>query len=174
MTENRVTTALIEQQLLSKPAINLPPKERLGLLLKAKRYPIVRKKTSAKSQIEEMIDFYNLCCLMLTRYFPNEQSMNNFVLLNLITTRNNAETIVADKLAEAFKLLSDYEELENTITAIQILFHQYQEVFPDIYQSYNLENLANEQIGNIIENSRKLLISDPSYSEKLMDRWGLS
>ena len=48
MTESIVTITSIEQQLLSKEAISLPPKERLALLLKSKRYPIVRKKTSAK------------------------------------------------------------------------------------------------------------------------------
>ncbi len=73
MLESKELSTISEgQQLLSKEAINLPPKEQLNLLLKANKYPLVRKRTSATKQIKEMIDFYNLCCLMLAQYFPNE------------------------------------------------------------------------------------------------------
>ena len=99
MTENAVTITSIEQQLLSKEAISLPPKERLALLLKAKRYPIVRKKSSAKCQIEEMIDFYNFCSFMLIQYFPNEQSTNNFLLLNFFISKEDANALTTNKLA---------------------------------------------------------------------------
>lgn len=174
MTENIVTTTSIEQQLLSKEAISLPPKERLALLLKAKRYPIVRKKTSAKGQIEEMIDFYNFCCFMLGQYFPNEQATNNFLLLNFLISKEDSNTPVTDKLAEAFRLLSSYEDLENKISAIQMLFHQYKSTFPDIYQLYNLDDLVNEKMSDIIQTSKELIGYDSSYAERLMERWELS
>ena len=174
MTEDIVTTTSIEQQLLSKEAISLPPKQRLDLLLKAKRYPIVRKKTSAKGQIEEMIDFYNFCCFMLGQYFPNEQATNNFLLLNFLISKEDSNTPATDKLAEAFRLLSSYEDLENKITAIQTLFHQYQSAFPDIYQLYNLGDLANEKVSDIIQDSKELIGYDSSYAERLKERWELS
>ena len=163
----------MEQQLLSKEAISLPPKERLCLLLKAKSYPIVRKRTSAKGQIEEMIHFYNFCCFMLGQYFPNEQATNNFLLLNFLISKEDSNTPVTDKLAEAFRLLSSYEDLENNITAIQMLFHQYQSAFPDIYQLYNLDDLANEKVSDIIQNSKELISHEPSYTERLLERWEL-
>jgi len=174
MTALKTTTASIEQQLLSKEAISLPSKERLDLLLKTKRYPIVRKRTSAKRQIEEMIDFYNLCSFMLAQYFPDEQSKSNFILLNFIISRDDSDTLVPDKLVEAFRVLNSYEELENKISAIQMLFHQYQSVFPDIYQLYNLDNLANEKMSDIIKGLKELTIDNSSYIEKLMKRWELS
>ena len=174
MTENAVTITSTEQQLLSKEAISLPPKERLALLLKANRYPIVRKKTSAKGQIEEMIDFYNFCCFMLGQYFPNEQATNNFLLLNFLISKEDSNTPVTDKLAEAFRMLSSYEDLENKITAIQMLFHQYQSTFPDIYQLYNLDDLVNEKMSDIIQTSKELIGYDSSYAERLMERWELS
>ena len=174
MTENAVTITSVEQQLLSKEAISLPPKERLALLLKAKKYPIVRKKTSAKGQIEEMIDFYNFCCVMLGQYFPNEQATNNFLLLNFLISKEDSNAPATNKLAKAFRLLNSYEELENKITAVQILFHQYQSAFPDIYQLYNLDDLANERVSDIIQNSKELISYDPSYTERLLERWGLS
>jgi len=157
MTEDIVTTTSIEQQLLSKEAISLPPKQRLDLLLKAKRYPIVRKKTSAKGQ-----------------YFPNEQATNNFLLLNFLISKEDSNTPATDKLAEAFRMLSSYEDLENKITAIQTLFHQYQSAFPDIYQLYNLGDLANEKVSDIIQDSKELIGYDSSYAERLKERWELS
>ena len=162
-------TATEEQQLLSKEAIHLPPKERLYLLLKAKTYPIARKQTSAEGQVKEMLDFYNLCSLMLAQYFPNEQAEDNFLLLNLFTSKE-ALLPTSDKLAEAFRMLTSYEELENRITAIQMLFYQYSEIFPDIFYSYNLEDIITEQISDIIENSPS---DNPSYIKKLMERWGI-
>ena len=164
----------MEQQLLSKEAISLPPKERLCLLLKAKSYPIVRKRTSAKGQIEEMIDFYRFCCFMLGQYFPNEQATNNFLLLNFLISKEDSNTPITDKLAEAFRLLSSYDDLENKITAIQMLFFQYQSAFPDIYQLYNLDDLANEKVSDIIQDAKELIGYEPSYIERLMERWELS
>lgn len=174
MTENTIITTSMEQQLLSKEAISLPPKERLALLLKAKRYPIVRKKTSAKGQIEEMIDFYNFCCFMLGQYFPNEQATNNFLLINFLISKEDSNAPVTNKLAEAFRLLTSYEELENKITAVQMLFRQYQSTFPDIYQLYNLDDLANEKVSDIIQDSKELIGYNPSYAKRLMERWELS
>lgn len=174
MTENTVTITSIEPQLLSKEAISLPPKERLMLLLKAKRYPIVKRKTSTKGQIEEMIDFYNFCSFMLGRYFPNEQATNNFLLLNFLISKGDSNAPATNKLAEAFRLLSCYEEWENKITTIQMLFHEYQFAFPDIYQLYNLDELANENVSDIIRNSKELISYDTSYTDKILKRWGLS
>ena len=172
MTKKAVT--ITSQQLFSKNAISLPPKERLSLLVKAERYPIVRKRTSAKGQIEEMIDFYKFCCIMLVQYFPNEQATNNFLLLNFLVSKEVSDVPVTNKLAEAFRLINSYEELENKISAIQMLFHQYQSAFPDIYQAYNLDDLVKEKISDIIQNSKELISYDSSYTERLMKRWGIS
>lgn len=165
--------AIPAQQLLSKEAIHLPPKERLNLLLHAKQYPIASKKTSAKGQLKEMLDFYNLCCFMLVQYFPSEQAKNNFVFLHFVTSKKTNSSIMSDELAKCFRLLNRYEELENKISAIQSLFWQYQETFPDLYDSYNLENIATEKISDIIHNSLELLKDDSSYVEKLLQRWEL-
>lgn len=174
MTENSVIITSTEQQLFSKKAISLPPKKRLALLLKAKRYPIVTKRTSAKRQIEEMIDFYNFCCLMLAQYFPNEQATNNFLSLNFLASKIASNAPVTQKLAKAFELLNEYEELENKISAIQMLFHQYQSAFPDIYQLYNSDDFVNEKVSDIVRNSKELISDDSSYTEILLKRWGLA
>ncbi len=168
-----ITNTSIEQRLFSKEAICLPPKERLNLLLKAKTYPVVRKHTSAKAQIKEMIDLYNLLSLAITQYFPNEKSESNFITLSFLASRDS-DDLVDNKLAEGFKLLKEYEELENRITAIQELFYEYKSVFPDLYELFNLDEIVNEKISSIIENSRKMLSSNPSYTQKLMERWELA
>lgn len=67
--ESQLIATRPEEQLLSKQAIQLPPKERLRLLLSTTRYPIVRKRTSAEAQIKEMLDFYYLCSIILVEYF---------------------------------------------------------------------------------------------------------
>lgn len=167
-----LSTISEEQQLLSKEAISLPPKERLGLLLKANKYSLVRKRTSATKQIKEMIDFYNLCCLMLAQYFPNEQAENNFLLLNFLASQETNK-IVTGQLAEAFKLLHGYEELERRITAIQNLFFEYQETFPDLYQLYNLEDIVYEKISDIVETTKQLLSTDETYAKELLEHWGI-
>lgn len=172
LESKKLSTISEEQQLLSKEATNLPPKERFNLLLKAKKYPLVRKKTAATKQIEEMIDFYNLCCLMLAQYFPNEQAENNFLLLNFLASQETNE-IVTGQLVEAFKLLHGYEELERRITAIQNLFFEYQETFPDLYQLYNLEDIVYEKISDIVETTKQLLCTDKTYAKKLLERWGI-
>lgn len=74
---------------------------------------------------------------------------------------------------EAFRLLHGYEELENRITAIQGLFYQYEKTFPDIYQRYNLEDIAFQPISDIVKNFRQLLTYDTDYVEKLLERWEL-
>ena len=162
----------IEQQLLSKAAIKLPPKERLSLLLRAKRYPIVTKKSATERQIREMIDFYNLCCLMLKNFVTNEHAANNFFALNFLVAQENHE-VVNEELLKDFKLLEGYEELERRITSIQSLFYQYHSSFPDVYQKYNLEQFAFEKITDILENPRQMLIDSISI-KKLLNRWELS
>ena len=75
---NTSLTTATQVDLFSKAAIQLCPKKRLELLLCANNYPIVKKKTSAIRQLKEMIDFYNLCCIQLTQFFPTESSENNY------------------------------------------------------------------------------------------------
>ena len=174
MNDIRPYVASEEQQLFSKQAIQLPPVERLELLLKAKSYPMVRKKTSAKKQIKEMLDLYDLYCLMLVQFFPNEGAEEQCLLLTLMTTQEISQTAVNDKLSKAFRMLSSYENLERRITAIQTLFDKYREVFPDIYERYNLEEIAVARISDIIRNSRQLCQANPLWSKEVMNRWELS
>lgn len=173
MTKNIIKTNSMEQNLLSEKALSLRPKERLCLLLKTEEYPIVRKKTSAKRQIEEMIDFYNLCCFMVAKCFPNEQVTNSFLLLNFLISEEDSNALVTNKLAGAFKWLNCYENLENKISAIQTLFLKYESDFPDIYQLYNLDDFVNEKISDVIQNLREPSDYDSSYAKKLMERWEL-
>lgn len=162
-----------EQQLISKEAIKLPPRQRLELLLKTKKYSIVSKRTSAEGQIKEMIDFYNLCCLMLAQYFPNEIAENNFIMLNFMASQEEARTIGTEKITKAFNLLEGYEELENRVEAIKSLFHQYQYVFPDLYEAYNLEDIVTERISDIIHENKQLMNEDPQLAEEILNRWKL-
>ena len=173
MSINQLSKLNAEQQLLSKEAIKLPPTQRLELLLKAKRYPIVRKSTSAKGQIKEMLDFYNLCCLMLAQYFPSEEAKSSFFMLSFIASQEDTQSIVSEKLAKAFKTLREYEELESKITAIQMLFYQYQYSFPDLYQSHNLESISTECISDIIQETRQLISDNPQLVEETLRRWDL-
>ena len=174
MTESTMQTTTADTQLLSKSAINLPPKERLELLLKCKRYPIVKKKTSSEKQLKEMIDFYNLCSIILAKYFPTEQAENNFMLLSILDSQEETPSITDEQLSRAFRLLHSYEEFENRITATQALFYQYHESFPDLYEEYNLEDISKQSIHDIIESGRYLLIEDVSSVKKLLERWGIS
>lgn len=160
-------------ELLSKKAIMLPPRQRLELLLKAKNYPIVRKKTSAKGQIKEMIDFYNLCCVMLAQYFPSEEAEDNFLMLSFIASKEDTQSIITEKLAKAFKILRGYEELESKVTAIQKLFYQYQYSFPELYESHNLEELATERISDVIRDTKKLMNDEPQFVDEILKRWDL-
>lgn len=169
---NQLSKSEAEQRLLSKEAIKLPPKERLELLLKADSYPIVHTCTAAKRQIEEMIDFYNLCCLMLVQYFPNKEADTNFLMLSFIASQEN-NSIVNGKLAEAFRLLKGYEELENRITSIHRLFYQYQYSFPELYQTYNLEEIAMVHISDTIRETRLLMSDDSAMIERTLRRWDL-
>lgn len=173
MNQKKLSTSKAEHKLLSKEAIKLPPKQRLELLLKAEKYPIVKKKNSAKRQIQEMIEFYNLCCLMLTQYFPNPQAENNFFLLSHIASEENIQSILTVKFVEAFKLLRGYEELESKVTAIQVLFSQYQYSFPDLYESHNLESIATERISDVIQEGKQLMNDNPQFVEEILNRWEL-
>lgn len=173
MKRSTMQTTSVDTQLLSKSAINLPPKERLELLLKCKRYPIVKKRTSAEKQLKEMIDFYNLCTIMLAKYFPTEQAENNFMLLSIFALQEERPSITDEKLSKAFSLLESYEELENRITSIQSLFYQYHESFPDLYESYNLESFLKESFHDIIESGKYLLNEDISSVKNLLERWGI-
>ena len=174
MNDIRLCVASEEQQLFSKQAIQLLPVERLELLLKAKSYPIVRKKTSAENQIKEMLDLYNFYCFMLVQFFPNEEADEQCFLLTLLATQEIPQTAVNDKLSKAFRMLNSYENLERKITAIQILFDKYREVFPDIYERYNLEEIAVAQISDIIRNSRRLYQANSLWLKKVMNRWELA
>lgn len=173
MAESKVSKISSEQYLLSKEAINLPPKERLSLLLKCKRYPIVRKRTSAERQLKEMIDFYDLCCLMLAQYFPNEQAENNFMMLSCMVAMNEPQ-IITPELSRYFKLLTDYEKLENNMCAIKSLLFEYYYIYPDLYERYNLEDIATRKIYDAIERGKHLLNYEPDLCKEILKRWGLS
>ena len=173
MKEKQLSTHKAEEQLLSKEAIKLPTIQRLELLLKAKRYPIVKKRTSAEGQIREMIDFYNLCCVMLAKYFPDKQAENNFLALSIISSQENSQSTITAKHAEAFKILNGFEELESKVTAIQRLLHQYQYSFPELYEKYGLEDIATESISEVIQETKKMMNDDPQYVEKILNRWEL-
>lgn len=175
MSKHDVVTSTLEQRLLSKEAIKLPPKERLNLLLTAKRYPMVSRGTSANKQIEEMIDLYHLLGIMLAKYLPNEKAESNFILLSILSiSAEQKQSLVSNnvKLADAFKLLNSYEELERKITAIQNLFWEYVQTYPNIADSYELEYLAMQDIAVILENGRYAL-QNATYVEKLLKRWEL-
>ena len=173
MNHKKLSTSKAEHQLLSKEAIKLPPKQRLELLLKADVYPIVRKMTSAEGQIREMIDLYNFCCLMLVQYFPNKQAESNFFLLSLIASQENIQSLTTRKIEEAFSLLNGYEGLERKIAAIQMLFYQYQYSFPDLYESYNLEEISTECISDIIQENKQLMKDNSQHVEEILNRWEL-
>lgn len=171
MTTTTSLKSKVEQQLFSKEALKLPPKRRLELLLKTKRYPIVTKQTSAEKQLKEMLDFYNLCCLMLAWYFPNEKAENNFLKLSFMASQET-QSIIPERLSEAFKLLERYEDLEDKISSIQMLFYQYKNSFPELYQSYNLEDITTEHISSIIKDSKELS-KDSQCVEEILRRWEL-
>ena len=173
MNTIQLSNSKAEHQLFSKEAIKLPPRQRLDLLLKAKRYPIVRKRTSAVSQLKEMIDFYHLCCLMLAQYFPTQKAENNFFTLSLIASLENPRSIISEKLEEAFRLLEGYEELEAKITSIQMLFYQYHHSFPELYEAYNLETIATQHISDILQEAKQITSNAPQLIEKTLERWEL-
>lgn len=173
--ECQLITASVEEQLLSKQAIALPAPERLSLLLSAKYYPIVTKATSAEAQIKEMIALYNLCGLMLTKYFPDENAEANYIKLAIaeMAEEQNYKAPITERMDEAFELVRNYEEFERKITAIKNLFWQYSEYFPEIFDKYNLEDYATENILHMLENSRYMLESCPSAVKRIADRWEL-
>ena len=174
MTESTLQTTSADTQLLSKTSINLPLKERLELILKCKTYPIVKKITSAENQLKEMIDFYNLCSIILAKYFPTKQSENSFMLLSILVSQEETPSITDEQLSIAFRMLGSYEEVENRITATQALFYQYHENFPDLYERYNLEDISKLSIHDMIESGRYLLSEDVSSVKKLLERWEIS
>ena len=162
-----------EQQLLSKEAINLPPRQRLELLLNAKSYPVARKRTSAKRHLIEMIEFYELLCLMLAQYFPNEKAEDTFFMLSIIASQKDTQSILTEEFAKAFNLLRNYEELERKVTAMQWMFYQYSVLYPELYSSYNLEDREKERISDIIQYMRECMSDEPQYIEKILKRWDL-
>ncbi len=171
MEINQLLMSKAEQQLFSKEAINLPPRKRLELLFKTEKYPIIIKKTSAEVQIREMIDFYNLCCVMLVQYFQNEEAENNFIMLNFITSQENNKSIITGEYAKKLKILGGYEKFESKIADIQMLFCQYRYSFPDLYESYNLEDIATEHISDVIKQTKQLINDYPQFVEKILKRW---
>lgn len=174
--ESQLIAVKPEEQLLSKQAIQLPPKERLQLLLSAKSYPTVKKRTSAEAQIKEMLDFYKFCCLMLVNYFPNEKAERNYIALVGIELALGQQTVnqpISKQLSKEFELVENYEEFDKKITAIQNLFWQYSYDFPEIFDKYNLEDIATERIHEMLENARYMLESNPSGVERILKRWEL-
>lgn len=173
--ESQLTLSNPEQQLLSKEAIHLAPKERLMLLSNARYYPIVKKRTSAEKQIEEMLDLYELFSLMLVHYFPTDKAVDNYVVLSLLESimSEDSQTIISKSVSEAFDKVKSYEELEKRIVAIRNLFYQYFETFPDLYEKYNLERFAYEKIPDMLENARYALKNNPDWVEEIRNRWGI-
>lgn len=173
--EGQLVAAKIQEQLLSKQAIQLPPKERLQLLLSTSNYPIVPKRTSAEKQIKEMLDFYEFCCLMLMYYFPNEEAEANYIALAMLSEveKQDLQIPVSSKLSKAFKLVEDYEKFEKKITAVRDLFLQYSIKYPDIYDKYNLEDLVFLSVHDMLENARYIAKENPSKLERILSRWEL-
>lgn len=174
--ESQLVAAKPEEQLLSKQAIALPPKERLQLLLSASYYPVVKKGTSAEAQIKEMISLYHFCALMLTKFFPDEEAEANYIALALIDSTQGqfgTNQLMPGRLSKAFELVKNYEEFERKITAIRNLFWQYSKDFPDLFEKYNLEDLATENIYDMLEGARYMLENHHPEAEKLMDHWGV-
>lgn len=174
--ESQLVATKPEEQLLSKQAIALPPKERLQLLLSASYYPVVKKGTSAEVQIKEMLDFYNLCLLMLIKFFQDEDAESNYLLLKTLdmTEQQSANNLPASKRwLEAFKLLKTYKEFERKITAIKELFCKYSKVFPEIYEKYKLEEIVSGEISDMLEGTKYMLKNCTSAEARILERWGL-
>lgn len=175
--ESQLVAAKPENQLLSKQAIALPPKERLQLLLSANHYPVVKKRTSAEAQIKEMISLYDFCALMLTKFFPDEEAEANYIALALIDSTQSqfgTNQLMPERLSKAFELVKNYEEFERKITAIRNLFWQYSVDFPDLFEKYNLEDIASEKIPDMLEGARYMIENHSPNVEKLMNRWGIA
>ena len=94
-------------------------------------------------------------------------------MLSLIASRENIQSLTTKKIEEAFSLLSGYEGLERKITAIQMLFYQYQYSFPDLYESYNLEEISTECISDIIQENKQLMKDNSQHVEEILNRWEL-
>ena len=171
---NSLTTNAIELNPLSEQAINLPPEERLRLLLKTKHFPIATKRSSAKRQIEEMTDLYDFCSVIIARYFPDEDAEDNFFATSFLTSIKYPMRLFANKkLGKAFQMLGAYEKWEDRITAIQQLFLEYEKTYPQLYEKYNLEELATEKISTIVWRTRDELSANPDLLFEVMDRWEL-
>ena len=169
-----LTTNTLDPNPLSEQAINLPPEDRLRLLLKTKRFPVATKRSSAKRQIEEMKDLYDLCSIILARYFPAENADDNFITLNFLSSVQYPMRLFVNKdLAKAFSMLGEYEKWEERITAIQQLFFEYKKVYPKLYEEYNLEELATEKISSIVWSTRDVLTKNPEFLFEVMERWDL-
>ena len=173
MIVNQLSKVKTENQLISKETVQLPPRQRLELLLKAKNYPIVSKITSAETQMKEMIDLYYLCAVMLAQFFPTEKAEDYFFTLSFIASIKDSQSIITEKFANAFKMLNDYEELEKKIRSIQMLFYQYRYSFPELYEAYNLEDIVEERISEMIRASRELITDNPQFIKDILKRWEL-
>lgn len=174
--ESQLVATRPEERLLSKKAIALPPKERLSLLISANYYPIVITNISAEVQIREMLDFYNLCLLMLIKFFQDEDAESNYLLLKTLdmTEQQSANNLPASKRwLEAFKLLKTYEEFERKIKAIKELFCKYSEVFPEIYEKYKLGEIVSGEISDMLEGAKYMLKNCTSAEARILERWDL-
>lgn len=169
-----LTTNRLDPNPLSEQAINLPPEKRLRLLLETKHFPVATKRSSAKKQITEMKDLYDLCCIMLARYLPNENAEDNFIALNFLSAiQYPMRSVVNQDLAKAFSILGEYEKWEERVTAIQELFLEYKEVYPKLYEEYSLEDLATEKISTIVWSTRDAIAANPEFLFEVMERWEL-
>ena len=125
-------------------------------------------------QIEEMKALYDLCSIILARYFPAENADDNFITLNFLSSVQYPMRIFINKdLARVFSILGEYEKWEERITAIQQLFFEYKKIYPKLYEEYNLEELATEKISTILWSTRDTLAENPEFLFEVMERWKL-
>lgn len=171
--KEELITKTDERYLLSKEAISAPPKERLALLLNARRYPMVSKRTSVERQIEEMKDLLDLFSFWLTKFIPDECAEYNCMMLSLMQADETTSSTATGQLAEAFKMLKDYEELERKIDAIKNLLFEYSDRFPDMYYDTELEELATKSLPDMVDEARYKLQNHPSWEQELKKRWGI-
>lgn len=172
MSRKQLAKITDELFLNSKEAINLPPRQRLELLLRANSYPIVRKRTSAEGQLKAMLDFYDFCCIVLAQFFQGKNAERNFVMLNFMESQEEFKSMISGELASAFEIMINYEKMESKVCALQGLFYQYKYDFPELYDSYNLEDTATQRISDVIRDTKEWM-KDKNLVDKVFKRWGL-
>lgn len=172
MSRKQLSKITDEQLVNSKEAINLPPRQRLELLLRANSYPIVKKRTSAEGQLKAMLDFYDFCCIVLAQFFQDKNAERNFIMLNFFETQEEFKSMISGEVVSAFEIMRNYEKIESKVCALQGLFYQYQYIFPELYYSYNLEEIATRHISDIIRDTKEWM-KDKNLVNEVFKRWGL-